>query len=245
MQNVETIVDNDIEPRRCRAKNSWQWLGDAFMLYVRAPLQWTLVTLLASILFLLVSSIPLIGWILGTLLIPLLMGGIMRLAKQAAAGEAPQFMSLFNSFFSSPAELLKIGLFYIAGVLVIVVLLAAFMFVSFELGLMPRPSPELLKERGLLSMWPFLLMFFSSLAIIYSAYFFAPTLVVLRGFSAKDALRLSFLGFWRNWLPIMLMGMLSIFMLAVASLPFMLGLLVALPVLLLVSYTSYLDIYED
>lgn len=245
MQDLETIIDNDIEPRHCRAQNSWQWIGDAFMLYIRSPLQWTLITLLASILFLLVSSIPLVGWILGTLLIPLLMGGIMRLARQAAAGEAPQIMSMFNAFFSSPAELLKIGVFYIAGVLVIIALLAAFMFISFELGLMPRPSPELLKERGLLSMWPFLLMFFSSLAMIYSAYFFASTLVVLRGLSAKDALRLSFLGFWRNWLPIMLMGMIGIFLLAVASLPFMLGLLVALPVMLLVSYTSYLDIYED
>ncbi len=245
MQENEIVIDNDMEPRRCRAGSGWQWINDAFLLYLRAPLQWSLITLVAAMAFLLGSSIPVIGWFLGTLLLPLLVGGMVRIARNSVANQQPPVLMELFSTFSDPAELVKIGLFYIAGVLAIITILAAFMFISFEMGLMPRPTPELMQERGMLSMWPFLLMFFSSLAMVYSAYFFAPTLVVLHGLSARDALRLSFLGFWRNWRPILIMGFIGFFLLAVAMLPFMLGLLVALPVMLLTSYTSYMDIYEE
>lgn len=244
MQDIETVIDNDIEPKRRPAGSGWEWISDAFMLYLRAPLHWTLIGLGTSLLLLLASSLPVVGWILGTLLLPLLLGGIMQAVPKAVVGQPPQLMTLFSAF-SKPVELLKVGLFYVAGVLTIIALMAAFMFVSFELGLMQKPTPELLQQRGLLSMWPFLLMFFSSLAMVYSAYFFAPTLVVLHNLSARDALRLSFLGFWRNWLPLLVMGVIGMLLLAVAMLPFMLGLLVAVPVMLLVSYTSYVDIYED
>ncbi|MDR3412311.1 MAG: BPSS1780 family membrane protein [Formivibrio sp.] len=244
MQDSGNVIDNEIEPKRRRAGSGWEWISEAFMLYLRAPLQWTLIGLAATILCLLVSSVPVVGWVLGTLLLPLMLGGVMQAAQKAVAGQPPQLKALFWAF-SMPGELLKVGIFYIAGVLAVVVLLACFMYVSFELGLMPKPSPELLKERGLLSMWPFLLMFFSSLAMVYSAYFFAPTLVVLHNLSARDALRLSFLGFWRNWLPLLVMGLIGIMLLTLAIIPFMLGLLVAVPVMLLVSYTSYVDIYED
>lgn len=245
MQEIEVVIDNDIEPKRCSAGCGWQWINDAFVLFLRAPLQWMVITLVASMAFLLGSSIPVIGWFLGTLLLPLLVGGLVRIARNSVNNQQPPVLMELFSTFSEPVELLKIGLFYIAGVLAVIVVLAAFMFFSFELGLMPKPTPELLQERGLLSMWPFLLMFFSSISMVYSAYFFAPTLVVLHGLSARDALRLSFLGFWRNWRPILIMGFIGIFLLTLAMLPFMLGLLVALPVMLLTSYTSYTDIYED
>lgn len=254
MQVTEKVFDNVLDPRRQRFKRGWAWVYSAFELYLRAPLLWTLIALLV-VLVCLTATVVLswLGVFLGMGLLPLLLlpllfsvflGSIMQLAKKADEGTPPEVMAIFSPF-SVPQELAKIGLFYLTGTAVVIMLLVAFMLGSIKLGWTPEITPELFKVHGLRSMWPFLLMFFTSFSMVCSACFFAPALVVLHGISARDAMRWSFVGFWRNWLPVLIWFFATVFMLAVAAIPFFLGLLVAVPVMLISFYTSYVDIYEN
>ncbi|WP_297576807.1 hypothetical protein [uncultured Deefgea sp.] len=56
-------------------------------------------------------------------------------------------------------------------------------------------------------------------------------------------MKLSFIAFWRNWQPILIMSVIGGVFLFLAMLPMFLGLIVALPVALLTSYICYADIF--
>ena len=75
------------------------------------------------------------------------------------------------------------------------------------------------------------------------AFWFAPTLVVLRGVAPLDSLRLSFAASLKNIVPFFLWGIIYIIASIVASIPFMLGWLVLGPVLMLTLYVSYKDVF--
>jgi uncharacterized membrane protein len=77
------------------------------------------------------------------------------------------------------------------------------------------------------------------------AVWFAPALVVLRGIEPLDAMRLSFNGCLRNFVPFLVYGLVGLLLAIVATIPLMLGWLVLGPVTIASLYTSYCDIYED
>ena len=75
------------------------------------------------------------------------------------------------------------------------------------------------------------------------AYWFAPALVALDGFSAVTAMKLSFQGCWKNLLPFLVYGGLGLLLVLAGMLPLLLGLLVVLPMLIASLYVSYRDVY--
>ena len=72
---------------------------------------------------------------------------------------------------------------------------------------------------------------------------FAPALVMLDDLSAFQAMKYSFMGCLKNLLPLFIFGFVSMMLLFVGSLPFMLGLLVVVPMLTAGVYAAYRDIY--
>ena len=76
------------------------------------------------------------------------------------------------------------------------------------------------------------------------AYWFAPVLVGLNNLTAVAAMRLSFRASVRNILPFLLYGLIFIVLLALAIIPFGLGLIVVVPVMMTSLYTSYVDVFS-
>jgi len=258
MQQTETIIDNGLDPIKHKISAGGKWLFDAFFLYRRAPLVWTVMILLVCVAFLTgavffrillasvlgVAAIPVALTIACSLLIPILLGGIVHTAKRADEGE-PIELTDFLQIYSLPqaGALLRIGLYCLLGIIALATLVSLFWFASTRLGIWSVPF---IPERGLLRpFWPFILMFISSSAMLCSAVFYAPMLVVLQNMSAPEAMRLSFLGFWRNWKPLWWLALQNVFLLAAGALPYGLGLLLAVPLTLLTFYASYSDIYEN
>jgi uncharacterized membrane protein len=75
------------------------------------------------------------------------------------------------------------------------------------------------------------------------AVWFAPALVILDEQPGFLALWLSLLACVRNALPLLLYSLVSSLLLLLALIPFTLGLILWIPVMLLTIYTSYRDVF--
>lgn len=257
MQETDTIVDNELDPVKHKMGTGGHWLFGAFFLYRRAPLLWTVAALVAAVVFLAVmlavrvflnpllgiGAIPAAFLASFSLLLPILLGIVAHTAYRADEGIEISLQD-FIAVYTHPklGELLRVALFSLAGILGLAILTSLFWIFSTRLGIW---TVQFAPERGILpAFWPFILMNLTLSAALFSAAFYAPALVILRGLSAGEALRLSALGFWRNWKPLWWLAIQNLFLLAAAALPAFVGLLIAAPLVVLTFYTSYSDIYE-
>ena len=76
-------------------------------------------------------------------------------------------------------------------------------------------------------------------------WFAVPLLVLDDDMTIGKAMSLSFVGCFKNILPMFLYGLLATVLIVVGMIPFMLGLLVVMPLLFISLYTSLKDIYFD
>ena len=79
---------------------------------------------------------------------------------------------------------------------------------------------------------------------IIMAYLYAPVLVGLNNLTAIEAMKLSFTACLKNMLPFLLYGLIFAVLLVVAIIPFGLGLIVAIPVMMTSLYSSYTDVFK-
>jgi uncharacterized membrane protein len=76
------------------------------------------------------------------------------------------------------------------------------------------------------------------------AYWYAPVLIGLHNLKAVEAMKLSFVACLKNMLPFLLYGLIFTVILVVAIIPFGLGLIVAIPLMMTSLYTSYIDVFN-
>ncbi|WP_410499780.1 BPSS1780 family membrane protein [Chitinibacter sp. S2-10] len=245
MQEQDVIVDLEIEPRRVPTMHGWQWIVQAFALFRLNPLIWLGLTALFIVIMLGISLLPLIGGFASTLLGPVLLGGLMIAAHNGAHGIAPQINDLFAGFKFRSFELVKVGAYYMLGTVLLLFVFSGLLGLLQWMGLIDVLPDTLESLEQIEHLWPLGLLMLACFALVYSTYFFAPALVVLNEMNAADAMKMSFLAFWRNWSPILLMSLLGSLLLIVLMLPAFLGLLVGLPVVLITSYVCYADIFAD
>jgi uncharacterized membrane protein len=81
--------------------------------------------------------------------------------------------------------------------------------------------------------------------VVGMAVWFAPALVVLRDVAPGEAMKASFAACMRNTIPFLVFGALYLVAAIVASIPFGLGWVVLIPVLMLTMYASYKDVFGD
>lgn len=243
MLDQDNVIDVSVEPRQIPPMQGWQWIVTAFKLFKQSPTAWLGICGVFILAMIAMSMLPLVGGLLSTLLGPVFLGGLMFCAQKQARGETPLLVDLFAGFQQRFAELLKVGVLYMFGTMLVVLLMAALLAGAAYLGwLSIDKSVDTLSQFG--AIWPLMILILAAFSLVYSAYFYAPTLVMLQGYSAGEAMKLSFLAFWRNWQPILVMSVIGAALLILAMLPMFLGLIVALPVALITSYVCYADVFE-
>ena len=75
------------------------------------------------------------------------------------------------------------------------------------------------------------------------ALWFAPALVIFRGTAPIDAMNISFGTCMKNIVPFLLYSLIYIVAAIVASIPFGLGWLVLVPLMMITAYVSYRDVF--
>ena len=212
---------------------------------------WIVITLLYFMMALIINLIP-IGGIVFYVISPVLLAGLMLGCDSLAHNDELELSHLFAGFQHNVGSLLLVGLLYLAGLIAIIIFVA----IIFMLAAGGAAFTHLLKGSELndlenvltaggiaLSLLLTLLIFFALLIPLMMAYWFAPALVVFHKLEPLQAMKMSFMGCLKNFVPFLVYGLLGLVLAIVASIPLMLGWLVVWPLFIGSLYASYRDIY--
>ncbi|HET9977872.1 MAG TPA: BPSS1780 family membrane protein [Burkholderiaceae bacterium] len=245
MEAAQVNGGGAIEARKVEPGRGWEWWPEAWALFMRSPLLWVALALIVMVAFGVIGLVPLLGTLATAVLLPAVAAGWLLAARKVEAGGALEVGDLLAGFQGErmpPLLTLGAGL---AGALLIVVainvMLGAGALVGAAMGGMHRGGVGRMPliGMGLLTM----LVVFTFVVVSTAALWFAPALVVFRRMAPLDAVKASLSAVLRNWLPFLVYGLIQIGLSIVASIPFALGWLLLMPVMLLTVYVSYKDVF--
>lgn len=233
-----------LDPRPRPAGQGLDWFRQGWGLFSQAPGLWIGIYLVLMGIMIGLAMFPIIGSLAQNLLYPVLGAGIMFGCDALRRGEPLEFAHLFAGFSRNSGPLLVLGALYTVGMLV--VLMIAFVPTIGLLGGMAMfgaGDPEVLLESIGLPILIGVLLYMALLLPLIMAIWFAPALVILHDVPPIEAMRTSFFGCLRNWLPFLVYSLVGLGLALLATLPLLLGWLVLLPWLATSNYCAFREIY--
>lgn len=222
------------------------WILDGFTYFKQAPLSWIGVLVLFIVIYIVLGLIPIIGGLVGQLLLPVFFGGLMLGCHAQAQGNKFSINHLFAGFSEHGSPLVILGLLYLLGMILITIMIVVLLFIlpgGFELFEQLDAGNTEFPRSMVVIMLIILLSAFALYIPLLMAYWFAPVLIVLHGMSPVEAMKTSFRGCLYNILPFLVYGIVAMVLFFIAMIPLMLGLLVLFPMLFASVYIAYRDIY--
>jgi len=223
------------------AGHGWSWIAEGWDLFRRQPGMWIGIIVLFFVIMIVAVLIPFVGGLLMSLFGPVFAAGLMLGCKALDEGRELEIGHLFAGFRSHTGTLVGIGAIYLAGTLVVMLVVALTMGVGMA-AMMGQADPESMQAMGMTMVLAMLIMFALLLPLIMAIWLAAP-LVVFHDHGAVDAMKGSFTGCLKNILPFLLYGLVLFVFSIFATIPLGLGWLVLGPVFAASVYASYRDIY--
>lgn len=222
------------------------WLLEGFSWFQRNAGAWIGIAIILLILTVVSGFVPLSGLVL-QLLMPVLLGGLILGCREIDHGGKLGINHLFAGFRDHTGSLVLLGVLYSLALFVIVlimVLMVVMMIGGMEfIDRVMEDTPGAIIENSrtmLLIMLTGMLIYLPLLM----AFWFAPALIVLKGLGVIDSLKYSFRGCLANIMPFLIYGLLGLALSILATIPFMLGWFVLMPMVLASIYISYKDIFQ-
>ena len=244
--DVTTPVRGDFVPegRGVAAERGRSWIGEAWDLFKQAAGLWIGIVVVMFVMFFVAAFIPLVGPLATMLFFPVLIGGLMLGCRALDEDQALEFAHLFAGFRQSFGTLVAVGALYLAGyvvvMLIVLMLTGASLFTMMGMGGQPEGA-DLMATFGTMGI-VFLLAMALTIPLLMAVWLAAP-LVVFHDQGAIEAMRGSFMGCLKNGLPFLVYGVIMFVLAIVASIPLGLGWLVLGPMVIASVYTAYRDIY--
>ncbi len=235
------LGDYQVEGRVVAAGRGWDWIVEAFALFRKQPGIWILMALALGAMFIVLGLIPLLGSFASALLFPIFAGGLMLGCKDLDRDGPFEFEYLFAGFRQKTGDLVMVGAFNLIGWVVIAFVIVTVIGGGVFMGVMRGGMDG--AGLSIVSMLIAMLLVAGMSVPLYMATWFAPVLIVLHDMSAAAALKASFFACLRNWLPFLVYGLVLMAASMIAAIPFGLGFLVLVPVLVASIYTAYRDIF--
>lgn len=230
------------EPRTVDAGRGVNWWTDAWTLFMKNPGMWVVLGLIFLIVCIVLSAVPLLGGLATALLTPVFAGGWMLAARKQEGGTPIEVGDLFLGFKDQLNPLLVLGALSLAASVVVFLVMGMLGFgAMLGMGMGHQSASGMLAAMGagMLSLLVGLALFVP----ITMAFWFAPALVVFDGVPPVDAVKASFAACLRNMMPFLIYGVLGLVASIVATIPFGLGWLVLMPVIMLTAYLSYREVF--
>lgn len=228
--------------RKVAAGRGFAWFGEAWDLFKRAPGMWIAMFVVFAVAWIVLSIIP-FGGLLLSACYPIIAAGLMLGCRALEQGKPLEFGHLFAGFGAHSGNLLIVGLLYLGGIMLIGVLMGVGMAITIPLMGGFRSGAS-----NWFAMVPVMvLIFLVSMALmlpLIMALWFAPAIVVFNGTASMAAMKSSFRGCMKNFVPFLVFGIAGFFFGVLAALPLGLGYLVLGPVFWATMYTGYRDIFE-
>ena len=230
------------------ASRGASWIGEGWRLFVAAPGMWIAALLIWMVIQILLSLVPVLGSIGGVLLGPSFAIGMLAFAHGISSTGSADLSTLFAGFKDKLGALVVLGLLNFVLLLAVaaigcILLLTIIGTTAFSHFSSPEQMMSAFLSGGMLKLLLMLLFVFALLAVVLSAYLYAPGLVFFANQSAGEAMKQSFVACWRNWAPLLVMGLIAIVMFIIGGVTFGIALLVVLPVLLAANYASFKDMF--
>jgi len=235
-----------MEARKVHAMHGWMWIKHGYWLFKKNPLLWMVLTSIGVVGIFGISTIPVVGDPLSTLLFPALLAGYMFGCHALAQGEELELAHLLAGFQQHAQKLVTLGGINLVGQLLILgvmMLTGGATLVSIMMdGKAGAEDPVILLQAvtgaGLAITLGAILF-----TVLLMAMQFAPMLVVFGKMAPLPAMNASVRAFLRNMIPLTMYGFLLLPFAILASLPMMLGWLVLLPVIITSLYAIYRDLF--
>ncbi len=233
--------------RRVRAAAGVDWVADGWRLFRKASLMWIAFLILFFLIHLGLGLVPWVGMWIGNLLSPILMGGIALGCRSLETGGDLELEHLLAGFRRNTGLLLAIGVVYVAGELVLMGVFSLFAGAPFLWAIVSGDEAaivNLLPE----DLLPLALGALVTLALalpLMAAYWFAPPLAMLHDIPALPAMKESLVACLRNFVPMLVYGLVMLALLVAAAIPIGLGLFVWAPLLMATTYTSYRSVFTE
>lgn len=242
---MNQAIGNTAGVRSVDAGRGLGWWTDAWAVFMKNPGMWIVLGLVTGVIFFVLALIPFLGALALALLAPVFTASWMLTARKAAGGGAIEIGDVFSAFKSERmSSLVVLGALLLAVVFVIGVLMfvvgAGAMFGA-GAGAASGSAAGAAAAVGV-GLVMSLVMLVVGL-VVGMAFWFAPGLVILGGLSPVDAIKASFAGSLKNIVPMILYTVIYFVAAIVATIPFGLGWLALIPVLMVTIYTSYRDIF--
>lgn len=233
------------------AAHGFDWWREGWRLFVTAPWLWVGVTITLVALMYGLPHLPIVGGIAAPILYHVLIAGLLVGAQALDRGQPLSFGHLFACFDRRAWPLILAGLLNLLGwflvwLVAIVACALIFGYSGLDVFLSADPTQldfSTLATFGVAAITALLIVAVLGTPLVM-AYWFAPTLIALRGDAPIAAFKASFAASLRNVPPLLVFGLLGVAFALLATLPFGLGWIVLVPVLIAAMYASYRDIFE-
>lgn len=228
------------------AAASGTWIKESFALFRQQPTAWISLLscwlLFTTMVFLL---IPLAGPALATMLQPALFAGFAIAARDQEGGKPVALAHLFAGFRANGRVLFSVGSVALLAELAVLMLLSLLGFPS----TIPGDANGLPDMRAYVKLldgkeW---LIFLGVVLImlIKGVLWFCPALLAFHQMPVSHALRWSFYAFIANFLPMLLFSIAMSLLFVFAAIPWLLGMLVWMPVYAIAHFASYRQVFRD
>jgi uncharacterized membrane protein len=188
-----------------------------------------------------------VGSLLFQLVQAVIAGGYMAACRSLERGGDFEIEHLLSGFSRRFASLLIVGLIFLVGWLVLVLIMFAFVGMAL-LGAFMSGDPSVVTTALMGSAISVMLGGLVVLALmvpLLMAYWFAPALVMIHDMPPIDAMKASFFGCLRNIVPFLVYGLVMFVAAIVAAIPFGLGFLIWVPVAIASTYVAYRQIFTE
>lgn len=239
------MSDSAIQVRDLPFTGGPRWLAGGWQLFRGRPFVWVGLTAGWMVITLGLVMVPLIGGVVANLLQPVFFASFALAARRQLAGEVIDMGDLFSGFRRPLRPLINIGALLLAAELLIFALMGAMGLP----GLTPGDKgavfdlqawAESLRGREWILVVGALLT-----GIVKGVLWFAPALLAFHDLSTTHALRWSLYAALSNAGAMVAYALALALLFVAAALPWGLGLIVAIPVMVASTYTGYAEVFGD
>jgi uncharacterized membrane protein len=224
------------------ASRGISWLGESFRFFRTAPLQWMGLCSGWIAITLALIIVPLVGGVIANLLQPVFFASFAIAAWRQAAGERLVMGDLFSGFRRNWRALVLVGVVLLVAQIAIFALMWAL-----GLPLLPRGEGpvtigeyvEMLQGKEWILALGFLLT-----VIVKGALWFVPPLIAFHGMTAGHAMRWSVYAAVENLGAMMIYGAALLGLFFLGLMPYALGLLVVIPMMVISTFVGYREVFE-
>lgn len=239
-------MDSPIRVRDVRSSRGPAWLAGGWKHFRGAPMVWMGLSAGWMLITLALVLVPVIGGVAANLLQPVFFASFAMTARKQLAGEAPEMGDLFLGFRRPLRPLINLGALLLAVEIAIFYLMAALGLPGMGAGDEAQEIETIADYVRLLQGLEWILVVGLVLtALVKGALWFAPALLAFHELSTAHAIRWSLFAALSNVGAMLAYGIALTVVFVAGALPWGLGLLVVIPVMVASTYTGYADVFEE